>query len=120
MKTIGRTIPIAQLLLIFPAVLFMISLVVRSAGPTQFEPAQMAQQIVLWYSGRVWTLWVLLMALPLAVLGIGCLVLLGQWTAGPRRLVAAIRSNGTTMLIAILTLVSGVILLIVAAHVVMN
>ena len=49
-----------QLVLILPAALFMAALVVRNLGPLRYEPAHTAQQIVMWYAGRLWTLWVLL------------------------------------------------------------
>ena len=50
MKTIPRFIAVLELLLIFPAVLFMSSLFVRSIQPLQYEPAHMAQRIVDWYA----------------------------------------------------------------------
>ena len=67
-----RTIAFLQLVLIFPAGLFMASLVVRNLGPLQYEPAHTAQQIVMWYAERLWTLWVLLFALPCMVFVSGC------------------------------------------------
>ena len=122
MNAIKRAAPIVQLLLILPAALFMVSLVVRLFGPMQSEPAHTAQQVVQWYSGRMWTLWVLLTALPLAVLGIGCMILLGHAAEGVglRRGLASMRTDRTTLSIATLTVVSAVILFIVAAHVMMN
>ena len=63
-----RIIAFLQLVLILPAALFMASLVVRNLGPSQYEPAHTAQQIVMWYAGRLWTLWVLLFTLPCIVL----------------------------------------------------
>ncbi len=120
MNTIKRTVPIAQLVLILPAALFMISLIVRGLGPVQYEPTHAAQQIVMWYSGRIWTLWVLLTALPLAVFGIGCAMLFSQWATQPRALPTAMRWNGTALLVAALTLASAVILVIVGVHVLMN
>jgi hypothetical protein len=59
-----RIFAFLQLVLILPAALFMASLVVRNLGPLQYEPAHTAQQIVMWYAGRLWTLWVLLFTLP--------------------------------------------------------
>ncbi len=122
MNKIERMVPLAQLALILPAGLFMVSLILRGLGPMHVEPSRTAQQIILWYSGRIWTLWVLLTLLPLGVLSIGCVVLVSRWANGsaPRRLLASICSNRSTMLIATLTLVSAVILLIVGAHVLMN
>jgi hypothetical protein len=69
-----RTIAFLQLALIFPAALFMASLVVRNLGGLQYEPAHTAQQIVMWYAGRMWTLRVLLFALPCMVLFSGYVV----------------------------------------------
>jgi len=56
MRATERLVAAAQLLLIFPAVLFMGSLVVRKLSPLQNEPARTAQQIVMWYAGRMWSL----------------------------------------------------------------
>ena len=65
----------AQPLLMFPAILFMGALAVRQLSPLQHEPARTAHRIVMWYAGRVWTLWALLITLPLTVLVIGCIML---------------------------------------------
>jgi hypothetical protein len=64
-----------QLVLILPAAVFMASLVARNLGSPQSEPAHTAQQIVMWYAGRLWTLWVLLFTLPLIVLVSGSVAL---------------------------------------------
>ncbi len=120
MNKFKRMAPIAQLVLILPAALFMVSLILRGTTPMQYEPARIAQQIITWYSGRIWTLWILLTLLPLAVLSIGGIARLGQSGPEPHRLFGAIRSNRTMMLVAALTLVSALILLIVGAHVLMN
>ena len=60
-----RVIAVTELVLIFPAVLFMTALVLRNLQPLQYEPARSAQQLVMWYAGRMWTLWFLLLGLPL-------------------------------------------------------
>lgn len=122
MKTWTRVTPAAQLLLIFPAVLFMGALVVRNLSPLQAEPARTAQQIVMWYAGRMWTLWVLLIALPLAVLVAGCMTLRRNWTGGAgllqgaKQALAVTRANGGTLVVALLTVTSAVILMIVGLH----
>lgn len=87
--------PIAQVLLILPTALFMMSLVVRGTGSLQYEPARTAQQIISWYAGRIWTLWVLLVLLPLAALGTGCVMLLSQSfeRVRPGELFASLRTN---------------------------
>ncbi len=80
MKTIPRSLAALELLLVFPAVLFMTSLVARSIQPRQYEPAHTAQRIVDWYASSPHVgLWILLIALPLAVLVIGSATLLREW-----------------------------------------
>lgn len=122
MNTLKRTLAAAQLLLILPAALFMLALVLRGLQPPQFEPAHTAQQVVLWYSGRVWTLWVLLGTLPLIVLLMGAAMLLGRSTAGGalRQALAALRTDPVTRLVATVTLCAGVILVMVCIHALMN
>ena len=69
MNIVKRAIAASELLLIFPAALFMTALFVRNLQPQQYEPAHTAQRIVDWYAVRPRTgLWGLLIALPLAVL----------------------------------------------------
>src|SRR5580693_6637457 len=71
-----RVIAALELVLILPAALFMTALALRNVQPLQYEPAHSAQQLVLWYAGRMWTLWVLLFGLPFTVLVSGCAELL--------------------------------------------
>ena len=118
----------AELLLLFPAALFMTALVVRNLQPLQNEPAHMAEQLVQWYSGRMWTLWVLLLALPFTALITGCATLLGSRNrvsepplAGSPALPATIvRWHPATVLVAVATLVAGVMLAIVVLHMAAN
>ncbi len=117
MKLAKRSILLAQLLAIFPSVLFMGALVVRELHPIQNEPAHTAQQIVMWYADRMWTLWLLLILLPLAVLLSGCVTLAWRWRdqmqqAAGRKL-AAISANRA---IAAMTVTAAVILAIVGLH----
>jgi cytochrome b561 len=123
MKTIKPSIAATELLLIFPATLFMCALVVRSLQPQQYEPARTAQRIVDWYAARVHLgLWVLLIALPLTVLATGSVTLLRAWNDNAelrqqaRQTLAAIRAHLATLFVAVATLASGVILAIVALH----
>ena len=126
MGTFKRTIAATQLLLIFPAALFMTSLLVRHLQPLQYEPAHTAQQIVLWYSGRLWTLWVLLIALPFAALVTGGAALLRSSNSDVElpharwQTVAAIRAHVATLLVAAATLTAGGILAIVVLHMLAN
>ena|ERR1700720_1455957 len=123
MGTVKRTIAAAELLLIAPAALFMTALFVRNLQPLRYEPARTAERIVTWYAVRPRVgLWLLLMALPLAVLVTGCVTLLRSWTddvelrQAARHTLAAIRAHLATLLVAAATLTAGVVLVIVALH----
>ena len=117
------TVPTAELLLIFPAALFMTALFVRNLQPLQYEPAHTAQQIVNWYAARPRVgLWIFLIGLPLAVLVTGCATLLKRWSEeeelrqAARQTVTVLASHWTTLAVFGSTLVSGGILAIVALH----
>lgn len=121
-----RVIAVMELVLIFPAVLFMTALVLRNLQPLQYEPARSAQQLVLWYAGRMWTLWFLLLGLPLIVLVSGCAVLLRSYNrdivlplTSPKSL-AMVRAHLSSLFIAATTLMAGVILAIVVLHILAN
>jgi hypothetical protein len=124
MKTAKRAI--AQLLLMFPAVLFMGALALRKLQPLQNEPAQTAQQIVMWYSARQWTLRVLLIALPFAVLAIGSVTLARNWQddmelpQAALQTFAAIRTDWRILVVAAMTSMAGVVLAIVVMHMLAN
>lgn len=119
-----RAIAATELLLVFPAALFMLALFVRNLQPLQYEPARTAQRIVDWYAVRPRIgLWGLLIALPLAVLLTGCSTLLRNWSREPQlrqatgQTLAAIRPHLAMLLIAGATLTAGGILAMVALHV---
>ncbi len=122
MDTPKRIIAATELVLIFPAALFLAAVVARHLGPV----ADPAQQVVTWYSDRMWTLWVLLIALPLAALLTGCVTLLpnwngesgGRWTA--KQFGLAIRTQLPTQIIAAATLGAGLILTVVVLHMLAN
>ena len=124
MKSSKPAIAAAELVLLCPAALFMASLFLREVQPQQFEPAHSANFIVNWYAmGPVWfTLWILLMAMPLAVLILGLLTLVRSWKRdtelrhASRQTLSAIRSHWATLFIAAATLTAGVVLMIVALH----
>lgn len=124
MNLMKRAIAATELALVFPAALFMTALFVRNLQPLQYEPAHTAQRIVTWYAERPRLgLWVLLIALPLAVLASGSATLLRSWKAEPelrltaRETLAVLRKYAATLLIAAATLLAGCILAIVALHV---
>jgi hypothetical protein len=126
MKATERHVAAWQLLLILPAFLFMGSLVVRNLSPLQNEPAHTAQQIVMWYAGRMWTLWALLIALPLGVLVMGSIMFARSWSKGVRlpqsaqQMLAAIHASRAMLVVAVMTLMAGAILTIVALHMLAN
>jgi hypothetical protein len=126
MRATERLVAASQLLLIFPAVLFMGALVVRNLSPLQNEPARTAQQIVMWYAGRTWTLWALLIALPLGVLGMGCIMFARSWSKDDRlpkavpQMLTAIHANRAMLIVAVMTLTAGAVLTIVVLHMLAN
>jgi hypothetical protein len=97
-------------LLVLPAALFMAALFVRSA----FPPATLAQGLIAWYSGRIWTLWVLLLALPAAALAVGCGTLVAS---GALR---TIRQHLAMLLVAVTSIAAAVIVAIVMLHMAAN
>ncbi len=118
-----RAIAVTELLLIFPAALFMTALFVRNLQPLQYQPAHTAERIVTWYAVRPRIgLWGLLIALPLAVLVTGCGTLLRNWSdevelrQATRQTLAAISAHLATVLVAGATLTAGCVLAIVAVH----
>jgi hypothetical protein len=126
MDTDKRVIAAMELVLIFPATLFLTAVVVRHLQLLQYEPAHTAQQIVTWYSVRHWTLWVLLIGLPFAALLTGCVTLLRNSNLGTEEPQATRHSSATiltrllTRIIGAATLVAGLILAIVALHMLAN
>jgi len=124
MNTTHRSLAALELLLVFPAVLFMAALFARNVQPLQYEPAHTAQRIVDWYAARPHLgLWVLLIALPLAVLTIGSLTLAREWRRNRElrdatyQTVALMHAHASSLLIAGATAAAGGILAIVALHV---
>jgi len=116
-------VALTEVLLILPAALFMASLVLRELPASGLDVA--AQRTVTWYAERQWTLWLLLVTLPLVVLVVGSATLLQGWDADCLRtaihkLLAAISTDGTTIVIAALTFVAATILAIVGLHILAN
>jgi len=125
MRSSQRSLAVTELLLLIPSVLFMGALFVRNLQPLQYEPAHSAQRIVEWFALRPHLgLWVMLFALPLVVLVSGCVSLWRAWSSDPplrqaaRRFVAAVGAHWSTLFIAVATVTAGVILAIVALHLV--
>ena len=124
MDRVSRALAATELLLVFPAVLFMTALFVRNIQPLEYEPAHTAQRIIDWYATHPPIgLWVLLMALPLTALVSGGAALVKRWRREAElreatwRMLEMIRAHLATLLIALATLTAGGILAIVALHV---
>jgi len=126
MQATKRAVIGAQLVLMFPSVLFMGALIVWALQPQQNEPAHAAQQIVMWYAERMWTLWLLLIALPLVVLVTGCVTLARNWhddaklSRAVQQTLTAIRADWAMRFVAATTLTAGVVLAIVVLHMAAN
>lgn len=123
MKPLRRALAAVEVVLIFPAALFMTALFLRNVQPQQFEPAHTAQRIVDWYAARTHVgLWLFLMAFPLAVLAIGCASLARSWRAdaelrqAARDGVRAVRRHLPALVVALATAAAALILAIVALH----
>ena len=123
MKSIRRTLATLEVLLIFPAGLFMTALFLRNVQPQQFEPAHTARRIVQWYAARTHLgLWLFLMALPLAVFAIGCVSLLRSWQSdaelrsAARLCAASLRRHMPILVVALATGLAALILAVVALH----
>ncbi len=109
-----RLLAILQLILMLPALLFMGAVAVRYA-----PGLQRVQRVVIWYAGKKWTLWLLLIALPLAAFMLGCGALLGS-TARSRTLAAAIDARRGIRLVMVRTASAAVVLAIVVLHMLAN
>ena len=127
MKTILRSVAALELLFVFPAVLFMTALFTRNIQPLQYEPAHSAQRIVDYYAASPHIgLWVLLIALPFAVVVIGSATLIREWHRNQELRVATlkvigfVRSQAPSILIAGASTMALGILVIVALHVLTN
>lgn len=106
----------SELALILPAAFFLAAVVVRSI-PGVANPAH---QVVMWYANRLWTLWVLLIALPFAALISGCVSLLANVDTRDWRSSWSAAITGPRRVIAIETLAAGVILSVVVLHMLAN
>jgi hypothetical protein len=122
MYTPTRIIAATQLVLIVPAALFMTAVLVAAGDAPRYDLARIAQRIVIWYSGRMWTLWLLLLALPCVVLVAGCVTLLAAWNHdievphSARQSLATTQAPLATLGVAGTTLASAAILAIVVLH----
>ncbi len=121
-----RALAVAHLLLISPAVLFLVAVIMQRLQPLQRAPAHTAQQLVMWYAERMWTLWILLLVLPLSVLISGCMSLIkdssltAQAASLAQKVLAAPRPAVARTSIAVTTVTAAVIIGIVILHMLAN
>ena len=115
-------IAVSEFILLFPAALFLLAVVARYLQPIAYP----AQQIVTWYSDRMWTLWVLLIALPLLALFSGSLAVLNnqQNSSGNSWSTNLLGPEATDQLsskiIAVETITACVFLAVVVLHMLAN
>ena len=126
MRILMRSAAALQLALLCPAALFMTAFLVRAGDVPQYDLARFAQRIVMLYSGRMWTLWLLLLALPFAALVTGFLTLRRSWNGdietapAKQHALATIPAPIATLFVAGTTLISACILAIVVLHMLAN
>jgi hypothetical protein len=120
-----RSTAALELLLVFPAALFMASLFLRQIQPRQYQPAHAAQTIVEWYAARPTVgLHICLIALPLAALFIGSATLLRNWNRdadlrrGTLDTLAFLRTHLAMLLVTMAAFGAACMLAIVALHVI--
>jgi cytochrome b561 len=118
MKAIKQTVAIIELLLVFPAALFMSALFLR-----EVQPLAQTGRLVEWFTHHVVLgLYVFLFAMPLAAFLIGCAIVLRSWCSdvefrrATSEIATAVRAHAASLLIAGVTLMAGGILAIVALH----
>jgi hypothetical protein len=118
MKTIKPAIAVVELLLVFPAALFMTALFLR-----EVQPLAQTGRLVEWFSHHVILgLYIFLIAMPLAAFVGGCAIVLRSWHSDAefRRVALAIlttaRPHLAALLVAGATLMAGGILAMVAMH----
>jgi hypothetical protein len=116
-----RTLAVADLLLVSPGIVFFLALFLRNFLPSG-DPANGAQQIVMWYAGRRWTLWVLLIGLPLSALLLGATVLRRTWVnddslrRDAQQAMLAFRAHLAFLANGIAALAAAAVLFLVALH----
>ena len=118
MNTIKRAIATIELLLVFPAALFLTALFLR-----EVQPLAQTGRLVDWFSHHmVLGLYIFLIGMPLAAFVGGGATVLRNWRRDAElrqavlRTLAVVRPHLALLLIAGATLMSGGILAIVALH----
>ncbi len=118
MRTATRVLAVVQAALIGPAVVFLTAVLIGVGAPPQYELAHRVQRFVAWFSGKRWTLQVLLILLPFAALMAGASMLLQMWNREPE--VSPSSAPIATLFVGWATLTSAGILTVVALHMLAN
>jgi len=120
MKTLKAALAIAELILVFPAALFMTALFLR-----EVQPLAQTGRLVDWFSHHVILgLYVFLISMPLAAFVAGGSIVVRSWRndAEFRRAALQImmtaRAHAASLLVVAATVMAGGILCIVAMHMV--
>lgn len=118
MNAFKRTMAIVELLFVFPAALFMTALFLR-----EVQPLTHTGVLVDWFRHHVILgLYVSLLAMPLLALIAGSTILLRSWRADSEfreaalKIFIAVRAQMALLLVAGATAMAGVILVLVAMH----
>ncbi len=118
MKMVKRTIAITELLFIVPAALFMIALFMR-----EVQPLMQTGYLIDWFSQHTFFgLYIFLIAFPVSALIIGGISLFRIWQNDTElrqtalKLFSTLKANLAMLLISMVTLISVIILIIVALH----
>ena len=111
------------LLLVGPAIVFVMALYVRQLQHRESEPARTADRIVTWFGAHPqFGLWVVLLLFPLSAFILGSAALLRTWGENPQlrdyawRVLWAIPAHWPAVSIGAATLLSAGVLTMIAAH----
>jgi hypothetical protein len=120
-----RVTAAVELALIAPAALFLTAVLVGAGDPPQHDLALVAHRIVAWYAGRGWTLWLLLVAMPVTAVAGGAAALFRaspdpDAADYPQLTLASVFEPIATLLVGWATLTAAAILIVVALHVAAN
>lgn len=123
MTLTNDVVAVWALALVGPGVLFVMALLLRQVSPPESQPARTADHIVRWYAAHPqFSLWVLLLFLPVSAFILGSVALLRTWADNPQlqsftwRALAAIPAHWPAVSIGGLTLVSAGVLAMITPH----
>ena len=123
MALTNDVVAVWTLALVAPGVLFVMALLLRQVPPPESQPARTAEEIVRWYAAHPqFSLWVLLLFLPISAFILGSVALLRTWGDNPQlqaftwRALAAIPAHWPAVSVGGLTLLSAGMLVMITSH----